>query len=597
MSGTRARQVHQAPSRGLIVFLLSQPFHRRQKIQVKSCAAWCVAAALLLLTALAPAVERPPAAAVASAHPLATAAGLEILQAGGNAFDAAIAVSAALAVVEPFSSGLGGGGFYLLHRARDGRDVMIDARERAPQAAHADMYLDPAGAIIPNRSLDGPLAAGIPGEPAALAHLAARYGRLPLANSLAPALRYAREGFAVDEHYVRMSQARLEALHAVPEAARIFLADGAPLALGTRLLQPDLAHTLEALVARGAAGFYSGELAGRLVDGVRAAGGNWKLEDLAGYRVIERKPLQGEYRGLHIITAAPPSSGGVVLLEMLNILSGYDLGKLDAVTRDHLLIEAMRRAYRDRAEYLGDPDVVTMPLDTLLAPAYAAGLRAAIRLDHATPSATLPGALPAPQGNDTTHFSIIDREGNQVAATLSINMPFGSGFVVPGTGVLLNDEMDDFSAKPGAPNAFGLVGAQANAIAPGKRPLSSMTPTFVTDARGVTLLGTPGGSRIISMVLLGVLDIAAGKTPEAMVEQPRFHHQFLPDVVEYEATAFSPEELEGLQKLGHNLKPVDGTYGNMQAVFWDRQQKRVTAASDPRGGGQARVDPPATAPP
>jgi gamma-glutamyltranspeptidase / glutathione hydrolase len=561
-----------------------------------SRAVWLLAAALLFFTTFVPAVERPPAAAIASAHPLATAAGIEILQAGGNAFDAAIAVSAALAVVEPYSSGLGGGGFYLLHRARDGRDVMLDARERAPQAARADMYLDPAGAVIPNRSLNGPLAAAIPGEPAALAYLAARFGRLPLANSLAPALRYARDGFAVDEHYARMSQMRLEALRAAPEAARIFLSDGAALAPGTLLSQPDLARTLEALVARGAAGFYSGELADRLIDGVKAAGGNWTREDLADYRVIERKPLQGEYRGLRITTAAPPSSGGVVLLEMLNILSGYDLDKLDAVTRDHLLIEAMRRAYRDRAEYLGDPDVVAMPLDTLLAPAYAAGLRAAIRLDRATPSATLPDASPVPQGNDTTHFSIIDREGNQVAATLSVNMPFGSGFVVPGTGVLLNDEMDDFSAKPGAPNTYGLVGAQANAIAPGKRPLSSMTPTIVTDARGVTLLGTPGGSRIISMVLLGVLDIAAGKTPEAMVERPRFHHQFLPDVVEYEATAFSPEEIQGLQKLGHSLKPVDGTYGNMQAVFWDRQHKRVSAASDPRGGGQARVDPPAALP-
>ncbi len=596
MIGARAQEMHKAPPRGLIVSAAPQPSPAGRNREFGFCAAQFVGAALLLFATIVSAVERPPAAAIASAHPLATAAGFEILQAGGNAFDAAIAVSAALAVVEPYSSGLGGGGFYLLHRARDGRDVMIDARERAPQAAHAAMYLDPTGAIIPNRSLDGPLAAGIPGEPAALAHLAARYGRLPLANSLAPALRYAREGIAVDERYVRMSQARLEALRAAPEAARIFLSDGAAPAPGTRLSQPDLAHTLEALVARGAAGFYSGELAGRLVDGVRAAGGNWTPEDLAEYRVIERKPLQGEYRGLHITTAAPPSSGGVVLLEMLNILSGYDLDKLNAVSRDHLLIEAMRRAYRDRAEYLGDPDVVTMPLDTLLAPAYAAGLRAAIRVDHATPSATLPGAMPGPQGNDTTHFSIIDREGNQVAATLSVNMPFGSGFVVPGTGVLLNDEMDDFSAKPGAPNAFGLVGAQANAIAPGKRPLSSMTPTFVTDARGETLLGTPGGSRIISMVLLGVLDIAAGKTPETMVERPRFHHQFLPDVVEYEATAFSPEELEGLQKLGHSLKPVDGTYGNMQAVFWDRQHQRVTAASDPRGGGQARVDPPATLP-
>ncbi len=595
MSALSVPYLTKAPTRGLVV----SPLPRQSAPGSRGLGAGvtrCIGAALLLFATLAPAVERPPAAAVASAHPLATAAGIEILRAGGNAFDAAIAVSAALAVVEPYSSGLGGGGFYLLHRARDGHDVMIDARERAPLAARADMYLDKDGAIIPQRSLDGPLAAGIPGEPAALAHLAARYGRLSLATSLAPALRYAREGFAVDERYARLSQARLEALRASPDAARIFFGDPAGLTPGTRLVQPDLAHTLDALVARGAAGFYSGEVADHLIDGVRAAGGIWTHEDLTDYRVIERKPLRGEYLGLRITTVAPPSSGGVVLLEMLNILSGYDLEKTDAVTRDHLIIEAMRRAYRDRAAYLGDPDVVTMPLDTLLASAYAAGLRASIRLDRATPSTMLPGATPVPQGNDTTHFSIIDRAGNQVAATLSINIPFGSGFVAPGTGVLLNDEMDDFSAKPGSPNTYGLIGAQANAIAPGKRPLSSMTPTFVTDARGVTLLGTPGGSRIISMVLLGVLDIAAGKTLEAMVERPRFHHQFLPDVVEYEATAFSPEELEGLEKLGHSLKPVDGTYGNMQALFWDRQHKRVTAASDQRGGGEAQVDPPATSP-
>lgn len=545
---------------------------------------------LLCLVNIAVAAEKPPAAAVASAHPLATAAGQEVLQAGGNAFDAAVAVSAALAVVEPYSSGLGGGGFWLLHRARDGREVMIDARERAPLAARADMYLDATGAIIPGRSLNGALAAGIPGEPAALAHLAGRYGHLPLARSLAPALRYAREGFKVDERYQRLAQFRHDVLRAALDTARIFLSDDAVPAPGWQLQQPDLAHTLDALAERGAAGFYSGEIADRLVAGVQAAGGNWTREDLDTYRVLERAPLHGEYRGLHITTAALPSSGGVVLLETLNILSGYDLDKLDTVPRAHLLIESMRRAYRDRAAYLGDPDFVQMPIDMLLAPAYAAGLRAAIRSDHATTSASLPGAAVAePQGHDTTHFSIIDREGNWVAATLSINYPFGSGFVAPGTGVLLNDEMDDFSAKPGVPNAYGLVGAEANAIAPGKRPLSSMTPTFVSSGRGVALLGTPGGSRIISMVLLGILEVAAGTEPQAWVERPRFHHQFLPDVVEYEANAFSAEQLDALRKLGHSLQVVDEPYGNMQAVYWDRQRKQVSAASDPRGGGQASV--------
>lgn len=547
---------------------------------------------LLLLLVVAPlrAAEHPPAAAVASAHPLATAAGLEILKAGGNAFDAAVAVSAALAVVEPYSSGLGGGGFWLLHRARDGREIVIDGRERAPQAARPDMYLDAHGAIIPNRSLDGPLAAAIPGEPAALAHLAAHYGRLRLARSLAPAIRYAREGYEVNEHYAHLAQFRRDTLNAAPSAAQQFLINGAAPTPGTRLRQPDLAATLDTLARQGAAGFYRGELAARLIAGVRAGGGNWARADLANYKIIERAPLHGDYRGLHITTVAPPSSGGVVLLEMLNMLSGYDLATLDVVTRTHVQIEAMRRAYRDRAAYLGDPDFVTMPLPMLLSRDYAAGLRASIRLDHATPSASLPGAVNAePAGHDTTHFSIIDREGNWVAATLSINYPFGSGFVAPGTGVLLNDEMDDFSAKPGTPNAYGLVGAEANAIAPGKRPLSSMTPTFVSGPHGVAILGTPGGSRIISMVLLGVLDVAADKSAQQCVAEPRFHHQFLPDVVEYEPNAFDPALVTGLEKLGHHLKALTEPYGNMQMVYWNKKLKRVTAASDPRGSGSAET--------
>lgn len=532
----------------------------------------------------------PPATAVASAHPLATQAGHEILTAGGNAFDAAVAVSAALAVVEPYSSGLGGGGFWLLHRTADGFEVMIDGRERAPLAASRNMYLDGKGEVVSGASIDGPLSAGIPGEPAALVHLAQRYGRLPLTKSLAPAIRYARAGFAVDEHYRKLARFRFAVLKRSPTAVGIFLQDGEVPSIGYRIQQPELAETLEALAEQGAAGFYRGKVAARLVESVRAAGGIWTLEDLADYRIVERAPVRGEYRGMRIVSAAPPSSGGVVLLTMLNILSGYDLERLDPVIRKHLIVEAMRRAYRDRAEYLGDPDFVAMPIERLIHPWYAAGLRAAIRADRATPSAALPVIVgAAPLGAHTTHFSVLDREGNRVAGTLSINYPFGSGFVAPGTGVLLNDEMDDFSLKPGVPNVYGLIGAEANAIAPGKRPLSSMTPTFVETGRGVAILGTPGGSRIITMVLLAILDFAAGHGPESWVALPRFHHQFLPDEIQHELNALSAEEVLDLEAMGHQLKPLDDTYGNMQAVLWDRVRNRVTAASDPRGVGRAEV--------
>ncbi len=531
----------------------------------------------------------PDAVAVASAHPLATEAGMAILARGGNAFDAAVAVTAALAVVEPYSSGLGGGGFWLLHRAEDGREVMLDGREIAPAAAHRDMYLNERGEVIPGASMDGPLSAGIPGVPAALVHLAEQYGRLPLGESLAPAIAYAREGFEVDEYYRRLARFRLPVLQRWPEGARLFLHRGEVPPVGHVIRQPELAQTLQALAERGRAGFYQGEVARRLVDGVRRAGGIWTLQDLRDYRVKEREPIRGSYRGLRITSAAPPSSGGIALVEMLNILAGYPLDELGEVDRHHLIVEAMRRAYRDRAVYLGDADFVTVPVARLTHPFYAAGLRAGIRMDRATPSAQLPGIETAPGGFHTTHFSILDTEGNRVAATVTINYPFGSGFVVPGTGVLLNDEMDDFSAKPGSPNAYGLVGAEANAIAPGKRPLSSMSPTFVETDDAVAILGTPGGSRIISMVLLGILDFAAGNGPQSWVSRGRFHHQYLPDVIQYEQGALSEAVIEGLRTRGHKLKPVGWRYGNMQAILWDKRRGVVSAASDPRGVGAARV--------
>jgi gamma-glutamyltranspeptidase / glutathione hydrolase len=543
-----------------------------------------------IFTGIANAVqEGPPAAAIASAHPLATQAGQEILEAGGNAFDAAVAVSAALAVVEPYSSGLGGGGFWLLHRGSDGFEVMVDGRERAPLAAIQGMYLDKEGNVIEGASIDGPLAAAIPGMPAALVHLAQNYGRLPLAQTLSPAIGYAYGGFEADEIYRQRAAFRLGVLKRWPAASQVFLTDGKVPARGVRIAQPDLGATLEVIAKQGAAGFYQGSVAKALVEGVQAAGGIWALEDLAQYQVVEREPLRGEYGGFKIISAAPPSAGGIALLTMFNILAQEDLAALPDATRTHLLIEAMRRAYRDRAQYLGDPDFVPIPVERLIHPYYGAGLRASIRLDRATPSALLPGVEFAESGRETTHFSIIDREGNWVAATLSVNYPFGSGFMPPGTGVLLNDEMDDFSAALGVPNVYGLVGHSANAIAPGKRPLSSMTPTFVEGEGGVLVVGTPGGSRIITMVLLGTLNHMQGMDLAKVVSRRRFHHQYLPDEVQYEPGAFTSDLLDGLQALGHRLKAQERRWGNMQAVWWDRLRGRLEAASDPRGIGEALV--------
>ncbi len=550
---------------------------------------WNLVGLLLIFIFPLQAEKAPPGAAIASAHPMATQAGFEILDAGGNAFDAAVAVSAVLAVVEPYSSGLGGGGFWLLHRARDGHEVMIDGRETAPLAATRDMYLDSKGKVVPGLSVDGPLAAGIPGEPAALAHMGEKYGRLPLSRSLAPAIRAALNGFPVTPYYQKMAGFRLDALRASPAAARVFLLDNKVPPVGHVIRQPDLARTLEALAQQGRKGFYQGPLAKRLVAQVRKAGGIWRRADLAGYKVVERKPVTGHYRGYRITSAAPPSSGGIALLTMLNVLEAYPLDRLSPAKRTHFIVEAMRRAYRDRAEYLGDPDFVSLPVSRLLSQAYAERLRDSIDPDEATRSEDLKPVASHGSGFHTTHFSILDKQGNRVAATLSVNYPFGSGFMAAGTGVLLNDEMDDFSAKPGVPNVYGLVGAEANAIAPGKRMLSSMSPSFVESADRLAIIGTPGGSRIITMVLLGILDVSAGRSALDIVTARRFHHQYLPDAIQFEKGAFDEDTLAELQLMGHRLKPLDATYGNMQLILWERRKNRLTAATDPRGEGLAAV--------
>ena len=548
---------------------------------------------LLLSFAAAARNAAPGQDAVASAHALATAAGHTILDAGGNAFDAAIAVSAALAVVEPYSSGIGGGGFFLVHDARNGHEAMIDARETAPGAATATMFLDTQGKVAPERSLNGALAAGIPGLPAGLVYLARHYAQLSLAEDLAPAIALARDGFAVTPHYAMMAGFRATAFKQGSDAARIFLRDGKAPALGTVLTQPDLAKTLSLIAERGNEGFYAGSLAARLVAGARADGGVWSAEDFAQYQVKERAPLIGRYHDIRVVSAAPPSSGGTVMLEALNILEHFDLDKLPAADRMHVVIEAMRLSFRDRADYLGDPDFVEMPIARLIDKAYAAELAAKIDLAHATPSASLPPITTDNPNHHTTHFSVLDKDGNRVAGTLSINYPFGAASVPAGTGVLLNNEMDDFATSPMTPNAYGLVGGSANAIAPGRRPLSSMTPTFLEGPDRLGILGTPGGSRIISMVLLGVLEYARGAPPEQWVSAPRYHHQYLPDLVEFEAGGLSAEQQAALIAKGHKLSEVKRRYGNMHAILWDRASGAVKAASDPRGEGRAEVWTPA----
>jgi gamma-glutamyltranspeptidase/glutathione hydrolase len=540
--------------------------------------------------ALAP--THPPGAAIASPHALATQAGLQVLRAGGNAFDAAVAVSSTLSVVEPISSGLGGGGFFLLHDGKTGNDIFIDARETSPESATPAVYLDRHGDLDTNRSENGPWSAGIPGLPAALVELSRKYGKLPLKTTLATAIRIARDGFPV---YARLEKGygeRRAVMERYPGTRAVYLADGDPPKVGETFKQPDLARTLEVLAEKGSDGFYRGDVAKKLLASVRDEGGKWTAEELANYKVREREPLRFRYHDWNITTAPPPSSGGVALAEILQMASGWDLQKLDKAHRVHILVEAMRRAYRDRTIYLGDPDFVQVPIRRLMSPDYAAGLRAGIHPDKATPSALLSGQ-PAPlEDNETSHFSIIDRDGNRVSATQTVNLLYGSGLVAPGTGVLLNDEMDDFALRSGTPNAFGVMGFEANAPKPGKRMLSSMSPTFMESPEQVIAIGSPGGSRIITEVLLGILGYDDGLTAQQVAALPRFHHQWLPDVISAEAGALDPATVKALQAMGHTVNAGEHTWGNLQTVEWDKRTNTLSGGSDPRNPvGMAAVLP------
>jgi gamma-glutamyltranspeptidase/glutathione hydrolase len=525
--------------------------------------------------------QRPGHAGIASANFLATNAGFEVLAKGGNAFDAAVAVASTLSVVEPESSGIGGGFMATLHIAKTGKNVFIDARETAPMAVNPKDYLNPDGTPNRDAALKGPLSAGIPGEPAGLVLLAKKFGKLPLSESLAPAIRIARDGFKPDPRLLASIKGEQKNLERWPASAAKFLPGGKPPAAGEIWRDPEQAHTWELIAEKGGAGFYHGETAQKLVDAVRAAGGNWTLEDLANYRAKERTPITIDYQGYQIVTAPPPSSGGVAIAEILNILRGYDLAKMDQAHRVHYIIEAMRRAFRDHNDYLGDPDFVKMPLDMLLSPYYADGLRQSILPDQATPSSMLPHGPSHDPGMHTTHFSIIDKDGNMVGITSTVNYILGSTFVAKGTGVLLNDEMDDFALVPNKPNVYGLLGSKANAPVGGKRMLSSMSPSIVIGKDRSAVIGSPGGSTIITQVLEGILHFIDGQSAQQIVADKRYHHQFLPDEVFVEDGVFDAATSDTLRKMGYTLKPREA-WGFMNVVTWDHRDNKLDAASDPR---------------
>ncbi|MBV8495042.1 MAG: gamma-glutamyltransferase [Alphaproteobacteria bacterium] len=494
---------------------------------------------------------------VVSAQHEASEAGLRILKAGGNAIDAAVAVGYALAVVDPCCGNIGGGGFMLVHTA-DGHDSVINFRETAPHAATAGMFLDRDGNPLRERSLYGYLAAGVPGTVMGLDRALSEYGKLGRAAVMAPAIGLARDGFVLGEADAAIVAARADRLAKDPEAARIFLReDSNPYRAGDRLVQTDLAKTLALVAEHGPEAFYRGSIAAAVAAASNAQGGFLTEQDFADYTVTEAPPITCSYRGYTIFSAPPPSSGGPILCEMLNVLSGWDLassGQGSAATI-HLMAETMRHTYVDRNTLLGDPAFVNNSVPRLLSPGYAAAIRAVIDPDKATASSALGPGAPPHERAETTHYSVADGEGNLVAVTYTLNGFFGAAVVAPGTGFLLNNEMDDFTVKPGAPNLFGLVQGAANAIAPGKRPLSSMTPTIVeNDGRPVLVLGSPGGPRITTAVLETLTNIVDfGIAPDQAVRMPRFHHQWLPDVLYYERGGLPPATVAALAERGYRL--------------------------------------------
>ncbi|MBX6363321.1 MAG: gamma-glutamyltransferase [Gemmatimonadetes bacterium] len=529
-----------------------------------------------------------PHGMVVSDAPLATHVGVEVLRAGGNAVDAAVATAFALAVVYPEAGNLGGGGFMVV-RMGDGRTAALDFREMAPAAATRDMYLDEKGQLT-DKSINGHLASGVPGSVMGLWEAHKRFGTRPWPELLAPAIRLAEQGFRVDEQLHRSIANAAKRLAKYPASAALFLPGGQPPAVGSTFRNPDLAAVLKRIAEQGPAGFYEGETAELIAAEMKRGGGIITTEDLKRYRAHWREPVEFVYRGHRVLSMPPASSGGLTLALMANILDGYDLKALGwhSPAALHLMAEASRRAFADRNEFLADPDFVDVPAARFLSPEYAAKLRATISRDRATPSAQIrPGLAALRDGNHTTHFGVVDAQGGAVALTTTLNELYGSGVTIAGTGIVMNDEMDDFAAKPGAPNMFGLVQGEANAIAPGKRPLSAMTPTIVLDEDGRPLLvtGARGGPRIISAtfdVLSNVLDY--GMDVAAAVNAPRIHHQHLPDILYYEEHGLTPATIQALEAMGHKVEPRDGV-ANAPSIL--RRGGVWTAWADPRSGGAA----------
>ncbi|MFQ5890371.1 MAG: gamma-glutamyltransferase [Gemmatimonadota bacterium] len=520
---------------------------------------------------------------VVTTDSLASAAGLEILLAGGNAVDAAIAVQFALAVVNPEAGNIGGGGFLVVRLADDTR-AALDFREQAPLGATPDMFLDENGEVT-EASWTGHLAAGVPGSVAGMAEAHRRFGSLPWARLLEPAVRLARDGFVIAGQHHRSIRRESQRLSRYPASAAVFLPGGEAPPIGSRFRQPDLARTLHAIAEEGASVFYTGWIADSIAAEMRRGGGLVDRESLAAYRAVWREPIQVEYRGYEILSVPPPSSGGVTLGELLNIVEGYDLGALGWHSAEaiHVAAEAMRRAYGDRNYYLGDPDFVDMPLARLLSQAYADSLAASIDPGHASPSSAF-NKVPT-ESTQTTHFSVIDSAGNAVAVTTTLNGGFGSAVVVRGAGFVLNNEMDDLTAKPGVPNAYGLVQGEANAIRPGKRPLSAMTPTIVIapDGRTELITGTPGGSTIITTVFQIITNHIDFRLPvQTSVNAPRFHHQNLPDQIYYERGGLDSGTVGELESRGHRVVERSGVSGDVQSIYIAPDGTRYGAADHRR---------------
>jgi gamma-glutamyltranspeptidase/glutathione hydrolase len=516
--------------------------------------------------------------------------GVDIMQKGGNAVDAAVAVGFALAVSYPRAGNIGGGGFMVIHHANGG-DTAIDYRETAPRAIDTKSFLDADGNADPQKSRDSALAIGVPGTVAGLALAEEKYGsgHFTLADLIEPAIAMARDGIAFSDDRAESLPNEHARLARWPATAKIFVkADGSALASGDRLVQSDLAQTLETIAQNGPRAFYQGPIADKLAAAVQAAGGVMTVDDLKSYRAIERAPVHGSYRGYDIVSMPPPSSGGVELVEMLNILEGYDLAHADQAQVFHLMIEAMKRAYADRALFLGDPDTVAVPVARLISKNYAAAWRATIDPDHATPASEIrAGGNVQPEGRNTTHYSVVDKFGNAVSNTYTLNFSYGVGLVADGTGILLNNELDDFAVKPDAPNAYGLIGYEANQPGPGKRPLSSMTPTIVLkDGKPFLVTGSPGGSRIITAVLQIVVDVIdRGMDIASAVSAPRVHNQWLPDQV-YAEPGLADDVIAALQARGDKIVP--------QRPFTSANSIMITpdgfvGAADPRALGALAV--------